>query len=150
MNFSDFLNNKQPLGWSPDREHSILDVEKDYRVNTPGGVKHLFIVYCVVEFRPRYRTAVREDDPSLQDEPPEILKVYPVVQFEEGYIKSVVLTGPPGHLGDRAKLEWAMREFQSGHNHFHLLSKEIQDNIESICEKTAEERLDDERSDWEG
>ena len=70
--------------------------------------------------------------------------------FRSDYIKSKTLVGPPHQMDQKSKLEWAMREFKSNHNHFHLLSKEMKDQIESVCEKIAEEKLSDERSDWEG
>ena len=149
MKFSDFLNNKQPIGWQPDNEYSIVDIEKDYKINTPNGEKYLFLIYVIVEYRPSYKTAVKEDDPMMQIEPVEIIKIYPVVQFEENYIKSAILTGPPVGLDQKSKLDWARREFNSKHNHFHILSKEIKNQIESICEKIAEEKLSEERSDYE-
>lgn len=149
MKFSDFLNDKQPMGWQPNNEYSIIDVEKDYKVKTPNGEKNLFLIYSIVEYKPSYKTAVKEDDPMMQSEPVEIIKIYPVVQFEENYINSAVLVGPPAGLDEKSKLEWARREFKSKHNHFHILSKEIQNQIESICEKIAEQKLENERSDWE-
>lgn len=145
MKFSDFLKNKQPDNWQPNDRFKVLHVEKTYKVNTPSGSKDLHLIYFLVRYVPGYGIGKNEY------EDPQILDVYPIAQFDEDYIKSSVLTGPSYSLSEKDKVNWAWREYSSNHNHFHLLSEDIKNQIIIECEKKAENVLQepDEYESWE-
>ena len=133
----------QPMNWRPHESQVIVWIERDAQTNTPRGMQHLFIVYAIVRFRPPYR------DTKGEIEPTEVIQTYPVVQFDPSYIKAAVLTGPRGSK-DKDSLEWAWREFRSNHNQFSILSPQIKNQVELICDRKAEEYLDGmEPEDWE-
>ena len=136
MGFMDYIQDKQPLDWKPDEDFKVIWIERDVQVHTPNkGPQPLFIIYAIVNFTPPHHS-------HGDIEPVEIHKTWPVTQFDESYLKSPALAGPSGNLDRKSSLEWAWREFNSKHNHFHLLSKDIQNHIESICEEKAFDSLE--------
>lgn len=135
MGFAQWFTQQQPWDWRPDEEAEVVWIEQTTQVHTPNGPQPLFLIYFIVKYRPAYK------DSSGDAEPPEIIETYPVCQFDEIYIKAAVLTGPSQAKGKNA-VEWAWREFGSTHNHFHLLPKQIQDQVRIICEEKAESHFD--------
>ena len=135
MKFSDFLKDKKPENWQPDQKFKIIHVEKSYNIETPSGRQPLDLVYFLVKYIPGHEIDKNEY------EGPEILDIYPVAQFDQKYIPASVLVGPSDSLNEKDKIEWAWREYSSKNNHFHLLSKQIKNQIEIECEKKAEQTL---------